>query len=124
MRKSEFKEELFKILDSEIEELTYEEKIDYICNLLIKFEIQNDNLRKTPNKGKSWTDEELKIILLDAPTRKNCLKYARIFKRGYGSIEQIYRWSTTATKDMTEERKEDSFIKQIKRVSKEIGLRG
>ena len=71
-----------------------------------------------------WTDEELKIILSDAPTKENCVKYARLFKRGYGSIEQIYRWSVTTTKEMTDERKSDSFILQVKRIAKELGIRG
>ena len=61
---------------------------------------------------------------MDAPTKSNCLKYAKLFNRGYGSIEQIYRWATTPNKKMSEERKEDSFINQIKKVAKEIGFRG
>lgn len=56
--------------------------------------------------------------------RFNCIKYARLFKRGYGSIEQIYRWSTTSPIEMSDERKKDSFICQIKKVAKELGLRG
>ena len=67
---------------------------------------------------------QLKIILSDAPSVQNCMKYAILFKRGYGSIEQIYRWSTTQNQDLSERRKEDSFIQQIKRVAKELGLRG
>lgn len=47
-----------------------------------------------------------------------------LFKRGYGSIEQIYRWSTTSPIEMSDERKKDSFICQIKKVAKELGLRG
>jgi hypothetical protein len=46
------------------------------------------------------------------------MKYARLFNRGYGSIEQIYRWSTTPYKELSDERKEDSFIKQIKNEQK------
>ena len=57
-------------------------------------------------------------------SKANCIKYARLFKRGYGSIEQIYRWSTTSPIEMSDERKEDSFICQIKKVAKELGLRG
>ena len=49
---------------------------------------------------------------------------SRLFKRGYGSIEQIYRWSVTTTKEMTDERKSDSFILQVKRIAKELGIRG
>ena len=52
------------------------------------------------------------------------MKYAVLFSRGYGSIEQIYRWSTTQDKKLSTRRKEDSFIQQIKKVAKELGLRG
>ena len=124
MQKKEFKEELFKLLSNDIDNITYIDKINLIYDILIEFEKKNENLRNLSNKGKSWTDEELKIILMDAPTKSNCLKYAKLFNRGYGSIEQIYRWATTPNKKMSEERKEDSFINQIKKVAKEIGFRG
>ena len=124
MQKKEFKEELFKLLSNNIDNITYIDKINLIYDILIEFEKKNENLRNLSNKGKSWTDEELKIILMDAPTKSNCLKYAKLFNRGYGSIEQIYRWATPANKKMSEERKEDSFINQIKKVAKEIGFRG
>jgi uncharacterized protein PM1205 len=124
MQKKEFKEELFNLLSNNIDDITYIDKINLIYDILIEFEKKNENLRNLSNKGKSWTDEELKIILMDAPTKSNCLKYAKLFNRGYGSIEQIYRWATTPNKKMSEERKEDSFINQIKKVAKEIGFRG
>ena len=50
---------------------------------------------------------------MDATTKSNCLKYDKLFNRGYGSIEQIYRCATTPNKKISEERKEDSFINQI-----------
>lgn len=124
MKKKAFKEEFFRVLDYDIEAMSFEEKMTLARNLLIEYEKENEMLRDISNKGQKWTDEELKIILLDAPSKENCLKYAKLFKRGYGSIEQIYRWSTTAKADMSEERKNDSFIIQIKRVAKELGLRG
>ena len=68
-------------------------------------------------------DEELKIVLSSAPTKYNCMKYARIFKRGYGSIEQIYRWAATTDKMIQEKRPNDAFVKRIKKVAKELGLR-
>ena len=124
MKKKEFKEKLFAALSCDIDNLSFDEKMNVVSNLLIEFEKENEDKRDISKKGQKWADEELKIILSDAPTKANYVKYARIFKRGYGSIEQIYRWSTTAKTDMTDERKEDSFIIQIKRVAKELGLRG
>lgn len=73
------------------------------------------------NKGKPWSDAELAIILSDAPTKSNCKKYAQAFKRGSGSIEQIYRWAMTSKKDIKRKRGNEKFVNQIKRVSKKVG---
>ena len=124
MNKKEYKENLYKIFDLEVNGFDYLEKMNLIQNILIEYQKDNENKRDTSNKGEKWTDEQLKIILSDAPSKQNCMKYAILFKRGYGSIEQIYRWSTTADQDLSERRKEDRFIQQIKRVAKELGLRG
>ncbi len=123
MKKSDFKKELFTVFNFSIEDLSFLEKINFIEAALIDFQKDNVEL-DTSNKGKPWTDEELKIILSDPATKQNCIKYAKLFKRSYGSIEQIYRWSTTPQKEINEKgRGDDSFIQQIKRIYKEIGLR-
>ena len=124
MKRKEFKEKLFLALDEDVDGISYDEKMMLVHSLLVEYEKENEEKRDTTNKGAKWTDEELKIILLDAPTKENCVKYAKLFKRGYGSIEQIYRWSVTAWTDMDDERKEHSFVQQIKKVAKEIGIRG
>ncbi|MCI9221132.1 MAG: hypothetical protein HFH94_15630 [Lachnospiraceae bacterium] len=124
MKRKEFKEKLFLALDEDVDGISYDEKMMLVHSLLVEYEKENEEKRDTTNKGEKWTDEELKIILMDAPTKENCVKYARLFKRGYGSIEQIYRWSVTAWTDMDDERKEHSFVQQIKKVAKEIGIRG
>lgn len=124
MKRKEFKENLFAALDNDVDGISYDEKMILVHNLLVDYEKENEGKRDVTKKGEKWTDEELKIILADAPTKENCVKYARLFKRGYGSIEQIYRWSVTPKKDMSDERKEDSFVQQVKRVAKELGIRG
>ena len=124
MKRKEFKEKLFLALDEDVDGISYDEKMMLVHSLLVEYEKENEEKRDTTNKREKWTDEELKIILMDAPTKENCVKYARLFKRGYGSIEQIYRWSVTAWTDMADERKEHSFVQQIKKVAKEIGIRG
>lgn len=79
---------------------------------------------QTPNKGKKWTDEELRVILSDPPTRDNCIKHAKAFGRGYGSLEMIYRWAAASDKDIEERgRADDAFVQQVKRVAKELGWR-
>ena len=124
MKRKEFKENLFATLNNPVDGMSYDEKMILVHSLLVDYEKDNEEKRDTSNKGGKWTDEELKIILSDAPTKENCVKYARLFKRGYGSIEQIYRWAMSATKEMSEDRKNDSFILQVKRIAKELGIRG
>lgn len=124
MKRKDFKESLYDALDNEVDGMSYDEKMTLAHSLLVDYEKDNEEKRDISNKGCKWTDEELKIILSDAHTKENCIKYARLFKRGYGSIEQIYRWSVTTTKEMSEERKNDSFIIQVKRIAKELGIRG
>lgn len=74
-------------------------------------------------KGTAWSDDELRIVLSDAPTRENCLRYAKAFHRGYGAIEQVYRWAATPDREIARKRPNDEFIAQIKRVSKQLGWR-
>ena len=124
MKKREYKEELYRLLEQSIDDMSFEEQIRYIENLLIEFQKDNEEKRDTSSKRKKWTDEELKIILSDAATKSNCMKYAKLFHRGYGSIEEIYRWATTPQKVVKNGRQEDAFILQIKRIVKELGLRG
>ena len=124
MTKREYKEKLFAVLCQPIEGINFDEQITYVEKLLIDFQKENENKRDTSNKGKEWTDEQLKIILSDAASASNCMKYAKIFQRGYGSIEQIYRWSTTPQKDVDKKRGDDKFVLQVKRIAKELGLRG
>ena len=124
MTKREYKEKLFAVLCQPIEGMSFDEQITYVEKLLIDFQKENENKRDTSNKGKEWTDEQLKIILSDAASASNCMKYAKIFHRGYGSIEQIYRWSTTPQKDVDKKRGDDKFVLQVKRIAKELGLRG
>lgn len=123
MKKSEFKAELLKLFDSEIEKLSFDEKILLIEKTLIEYQKKNEDKRDVSNKRKLWTDDELRLILLEAPTETNSLKFAKFFKRGYGSIEQIYRWAGETNQDVKNSRPDDKFIKQIKKIAKEVGFR-
>ena len=112
------KNELFETLDCL--------DIDNKERLLKEYTFNKEKNQKfdQSNKGKPWTDDELKVILSFAPTKENCLLLAKAFKRGYGSIEQIFRWATTDMKTIkNSERKDDSFVLQVKRIYKELGWR-
>ena len=123
MTKQEFKQAVYEIFDSSIDEMDHDAKCKYIEKLVFDYQRDRDDQRKKPNSGKPWKDEELAIILSNAPTVEKCVKYARIFGRGYGSIEQIYRWAATSMKDIQVKRSDDSFVKQVKRIAKELGRR-
>ena len=122
MKKKEFKEHLLNLLSEEVEGMSINEKLNYIKNILLKYEIDNTDF-DLKNKGKSWTDDELRLILKLSPTKENILYLAKAFKRGYGSIEQIYRWAAEDQKIINEKRPNDKFIQQIKKIAKEVGWR-
>ena len=125
MKKGDYKKFLFEFFSQDIDGFSFQEKMRFIETVWIEYYALKDNekYRDCTQKNKPWTDEELQIILQDAPTKANCLKYALLFKRGYGSIEQIYRWAATSDEEVEHKRPNDSFIKQIKKISKEIQLR-
>ena len=123
MKRSEFKSEFFCLLDQPIDGASLEEKIALTEKYFIEYQRKHDDERERPNTGKPWKDAELRAILQSAPTVKNCLKYAKLFGRGYGSIEEIYRWAATTDKEVQEKRAEDTFGAQVKRIAKEIGWR-
>ena len=112
------KSELFELLDKELTSGDVKFLNDYV------FDKEKNGEWDQSNKGKAWTDDELKVVLSFAPTKENCLLLARAFKRGYGSIEQIFRWATTDMKTIkNSDRKDDAFVLQVKRIYKELGWR-
>ena len=123
MTKTEYKALLFQSLDCEVDGLTYEERMQLSETYLVEYQIKQEDRRERPNRCKPWTDEELRVVLMDAPTKRNCIKYAKIFGRGYGSIEEIYRWASTDDKTVQEKRPNDVFMGRVKKIAKELGWR-
>lgn len=123
MKEKEFKEALIDLFGKQIDNTSYNDKINLIEKYFIEYQKRNKDKRDCRNSGKPWKDEELQIILESAPTTMNCLKYAKLFNRGYGSIEPIYRWASTSDKEVERKRPDDAFIAQIKRIAKQIGWR-
>lgn len=121
MNKREFKENIDALIATDINGLSFDEKISLIRQRILDAE-KNASF-DTSNKGNSWTDEELRVILRTAPTTENCMRLARAFRRGYGSIEQIFRWAAEDQASINAKRPDDAFIKQIKRIAKEVGWR-
>ncbi len=122
MTKREFKKEIQKLLNKKISGLSsWEEKVSFTRQILI--ELDKDHRHDESNKGKPWSDDELRLILQLSPTKENILKLARAFRRGYGSIEQIYRWAAEDKRTIQQKRPNDAFVRQIKRIATEIGWR-
>lgn len=123
MKKSEFQQSLAALLDQAVDGMSFEARMELVEKLFLEYQKKHDKERERPNYGKSWSDRELRIILQSAPTMENCLRYAKLFGRGYGSIELIYRWASTADRDMPEDKADDVFIAHVKRIAKEVGWR-
>ena len=123
MKKTEYKTYLFELFDAPVDGVSYEERMALIERYLVEYQIKHDKQRDQPNRGDPWTDEELRVVMMDAPTKSNCIKYAKIFGRGYGSIEQIYRWASTDDQTVKEKRPDDIFVAHVKRIAKELGWR-
>ena len=124
MKKSEFKTSFYTLMDEQVECMGLEDKIVFIRKILVDYQKEREDFLDTSNKGKGWSDEQLELILSLAPTKENCAWLARIFKRGYGSIEQIYRWAgSDRNRIEASGRENDAFIQQIKRIAKKVGFR-
>lgn len=121
MKKSEFAKAIENMLLDPNNPMTLDARIEVIQKTTLK--VQKDSDFDQSNKGNAWSDQELKVILQHAPTAENCLTLAKAFKRGYGSIEQIYRWAATSDQDVAASRPDHAFVAQIKRVAKQIGWR-
>jgi len=124
MNKTEYKQNFYELMDTPVDGFTMLDKIELIRKLLVDYQKDHQDELDTSNKGKPWSDEQLEIILSAAPTRENCAWFARLFKRGYGSIEQIYRWAATDAKSIEGKgRDNDAFVQQVKKIAKKVGSR-
>lgn len=53
MKRKEFKENLFAALDNDVDDITYDEKMVLVHNLLVDYEKENETKRDITNKGES-----------------------------------------------------------------------
>lgn len=63
------------------------------------------------------------MILSTPANKENTIRLAKAFKRGCGSIEQIFRWAGQSEKRIQDERSDDSFVQQIKCIRSQLGWR-
>ena len=120
MKNSEFKARIDELLKAEVEGVSWDGKLAIITQRIVKHEKEGDFDKG--RRGQPWTDEELRLVLRTAPTAQNCMLLARTFKRGYGSIEQIFRWAAERS-SIDKKRPDHAFVQQIKRIASEVGWR-
>jgi hypothetical protein len=121
MNRRQFKERVAALMNEDVANVSWADKV-YIAKQTINH-LERGQEFDVSNKGNPWTDDELRLVLKTAPTKENALLLAKAFKRGYGSIEQILRWAVEDQSVIDQKRPEDSFIKQIKRIAKEVWWR-
>lgn len=121
MKKREFQEKLRSLILNQVEGHSWEAKMALVKNELFKLDKEfNDN---PENKGQPWTDDEIRLVLSMAPTSENICTLARAFRRGHGSIEQVFRWAGQSSDRINDERADDAFVQRIERIRREIGWR-
>jgi hypothetical protein len=120
MKQLEFRKGLMEIIEAAYSSLTFDEIASEIDEALV--EVAKDKGWPTPDKGKEWSDAEFALVLGDAPTKRNTVKYARLLGRGFGAVEMVYRWVYTSDKEIKAKgRDKDKFIKQIKKIARQVG---
>lgn len=80
MNRTEFRDSIRVLLSEPAAELSLDEKIAIVQQCLI--DLQEAAEFDDSNKGKPWTDEELRVVFHHAPTKKNRILLARAFRRG------------------------------------------
>lgn len=118
MTKAEFRNALQDLLVADVDCLSPEQKCALVRLELTAY--QREQEFPQPNKGKPWTDDQLRVVLSHAPTEENIVLLARAFGRGCGSIEQIFRWAGQSQRRIKEERSGDAFVQQLLRIRKEV----
>lgn len=122
MTKAEFRKALRNLLSQPVNGLdSWESRVSYLRQVIV--ELDKEQQYDQSNRGNAWTDDELRLVLQLPPTKENIMRLARAFKRGYGSVEQIYRWATEDEKSVRQKRPDDAFVQQIKCIVSEIGWR-
>lgn len=122
MTKAEFRRQLKELLSQSVSGLdSWEARVSYLIQSVV--EIDKTRPYDQSNRKKSWTDDEIRLVLQHAPTKENIARLNRAFRRGPGSVEQIFRWVAKSDRHIRQKRPNDLFIQQIKRLAAELGWR-
>ena len=53
MKKNDYKKRMFDLLSENIDDMEFDEKMNFVSNIIIEFEKESEHLRDTSNKGKN-----------------------------------------------------------------------
>jgi hypothetical protein len=121
VNKTQYRNEIRTLLQKQVGTLSLDEKLAIVRECVI--ELQKAGGFDESNKGAPWTDDEIRVVLQHSPTKENCIRLARGFRRGYGSIELIFRWAASTEEEVATKRPVDAHIQRVKRIAREIGWR-
>jgi hypothetical protein len=78
---------------------------------------------ETFNAGKPWTDEDVEIVLRQAPTSENCRVMGRLLGRSYSAIHWIYQLSPCSKEELKDcNQWANIFVRRVYQVSRKISL--
>ena len=80
MTKTEYRNAIRALLNEQIADLSLDDKLSIVQQCAI--DLQAASGFEEGNKGNSWTDEELRVVLQHAPMKENCILLARAYRRG------------------------------------------
>ena len=76
------------------------------------------------NEKKTWTDEEIEMVLSAPPLSSNFHKIGKAIGRSYKAIELVYIVASTPVPVLKESgRWGNKYIRQIAKVSRKVGWR-
>lgn len=123
MLKNEFKNELENLLNESVLKskndyncLDIDEKVELVKMITRKLEV---NEFDQSNTGKTWEVSEIELILSEAPTQDNVIKFAKLFKRSTDAVLLVYRWAATPQNIIDNGKYcDNSHVRKIKEIAK------
>lgn len=73
------------------------------------------------SSAQKWTDEDVQMVLSNAPTKANAEMLSSVMGRTIGSIEMVFRWAQQTHSTVNSQPKRQTFARRIKRLAKGMG---
>jgi hypothetical protein len=77
----------------------------------------------TPNSGTHWTDEDIEIVLSQAPLPSNCERMGRVLGRSSKAVRWVFQIGLCPRRKLVEsDQWENAFVRQVAEVSHKMGI--